>query len=171
MVKRFATDITQFEAVVIRGAEMPTFVWCVRKNTRSRIAIKILTEHECQYPEIVGSRFPVNIKQLNDEPKGHPDREFFKHLMVLRTVSTRDFLIDRNFLLNVKTYNQPDEFLLQPELIDSELSKGYLIGPYDSIPFSDYRINPVGIVEGKYSEKRGLLWICRRHTETIFIQI
>ena len=132
-------------------------VVCKKEHSQQNCYLKKLTEPEGQYPEIVGSRYPVNIKQLNDESKGHPDREFVKYLMVLRMVSTQNFLIDRNFLLNAKTYNQPDDFLFQPELIESELSKGYLFGPYDSIPFSDYCKNPVGIVEGKYSGKKRLI--------------
>ena len=43
------------------------------------------------------------------------------------------------------------------DLIDVELRKGYLYGPFDSIPFSEYRINPIGVVESKYSNMKRLI--------------
>ena len=49
----------------------------------------------------------------------------------------------------------------QPEitskLIESEVDKGFLIGPLDSMPFEIYRVNPNGIAEGKYSKKKGFI--------------
>ena len=43
------------------------------------------------------------------------------------------------------------------ELIHSEVSKGYLLGPYVRPPFEAYRISPIGIAEGKYSKKKRLI--------------
>ena len=37
-----------------------------------------------------------------------------------------------------------------PDLIKDELEKGYLIGPYAIPPFSTFRINPLGVAQGKY---------------------
>ena len=49
----------------------------------------------------------------------------------------------------------------QPEvttqLIQSEVEKGFLIGPLDKMPFSIYRTNPIGVAEGKYSQKKRLI--------------
>ena len=42
-------------------------------------------------------------------------------------------------------------------LIASELDKGFLLGPYQTIPFNKYRINPIGIAVGKYSKKKRLV--------------
>ena len=42
-------------------------------------------------------------------------------------------------------------------LIEKELEKGYIIGPFDKIPFSSHRINPIGLVEHKYSKKKRLV--------------
>jgi Reverse transcriptase (RNA-dependent DNA polymerase) len=42
-------------------------------------------------------------------------------------------------------------------LVNEELLKGYLIGPYSKPPFDHYRINPIGIVESKYSLKKRLI--------------
>ncbi|XP_053399481.1 uncharacterized protein LOC123556521 isoform X1 [Mercenaria mercenaria] len=38
------------------------------------------------------------------------------------------------------------------ELLQKEITKGYLLGPFDFPPFETYRINPIGVVEGKYSK-------------------
>ena len=43
------------------------------------------------------------------------------------------------------------------DLLSKELSKGYLIGPFDKPPFNIYRINPLGIAERKYSKKQRLI--------------
>ncbi|CAF1083394.1 unnamed protein product [Rotaria sp. Silwood1] len=42
-------------------------------------------------------------------------------------------------------------------LVAEELNKGFLIGPYNSPPFINYRINPIGLVESKYSKKKRLI--------------
>ena len=33
----------------------------------------------------------------------------------------------------------------------------YLYGPFEEIPFEQYRINPLGIAESKYSKKKRLI--------------
>jgi hypothetical protein len=38
-----------------------------------------------------------------------------------------------------------------------EKQQGYVIGPFQSSPFSTYRINPISIAEGKYSKKKRLV--------------
>ncbi|XP_033730724.1 uncharacterized protein LOC117320169 [Pecten maximus] len=49
----------------------------------------------------------------------------------------------------------------QPEvtstLVNKELDKGFLLGPFTDIPYQQYRINPIGIAEGKYSKKKRLI--------------
>lgn len=42
-------------------------------------------------------------------------------------------------------------------LLSKELDKGFLFGPFISIPFKDYRINPLGLAEHKYSKKKRLI--------------
>ena len=37
------------------------------------------------------------------------------------------------------------------ELIETEVNKGYVCGPFVNIPFKQFHINPVGVAEGKYS--------------------
>ncbi|CAG2199737.1 unnamed protein product [Mytilus edulis] len=55
-------------------------------------------------------------------------------------------------LLSTKKF--PDDV---SKLVDDELRKGYLIGPFTKPPFDTYRISPIGIVEGKYSKKKRLI--------------
>ena len=43
------------------------------------------------------------------------------------------------------------------ELIAAEVSKGYLSGPFKYMPFTNFRINPIGIAESKYSKKKRLI--------------
>jgi hypothetical protein len=43
------------------------------------------------------------------------------------------------------------------DLVNEELNKGYLIGPYVVPPFRHYRINPIGLAESKYSKKKRLI--------------
>ena len=43
------------------------------------------------------------------------------------------------------------------DLMEYELSKGYVIGPFKKSPFQSYRINPISIAEGKYSGKKRLV--------------
>ncbi|XP_033744320.1 uncharacterized protein LOC117330207 [Pecten maximus] len=50
--------------------------------------------------------------------------------------------------------SEPD---IVDELITSEVNKKFLIGPYTEPPFDIYRINPIGIATGKYSDKKRLI--------------
>lgn len=42
-------------------------------------------------------------------------------------------------------------------LIETELERGYLLGPYTEPPFERFRINPIGVATGKYSLKKRLI--------------
>ena len=39
-------------------------------------------------------------------------------------------------------------------LLHTELQKGYVIGPFHTPPFPTFRISPLGIAVGKYSDKK-----------------
>ena len=39
------------------------------------------------------------------------------------------------------------------ELIDKELRKGFIYGPFSKPPFTNYRVSPIGVAEGKYSKR------------------
>ena len=42
------------------------------------------------------------------------------------------------------------------ELIEMKLSNGFIYGPFDTLPFTNYRVSPLGVVE-KYSSKKRLI--------------
>jgi len=42
-------------------------------------------------------------------------------------------------------------------LVDEELNTSFLIGPYHTSPFVNYRINPIGVIESKFSKKKRLI--------------
>jgi hypothetical protein len=39
------------------------------------------------------------------------------------------------------------------ELIEKEVQKGFVYGPFSEPPFKNYRVSPIGVAEGKYSKK------------------
>lgn len=42
-------------------------------------------------------------------------------------------------------------------LIQDEVSKGFLSGPFQKLPFPTYRVSPIGVAQGKYSLKKRLI--------------
>lgn len=50
-----------------------------------------------------------------------------------------------------------DDPAIVEELIESECGKGFLMGPFNTPPFSTYRVSPIGIATGKYSDKKRLI--------------
>lgn len=47
--------------------------------------------------------------------------------------------------------------LLVDKLLEVELSKGFVIGPFVSSPFSMWRVSPIGVMKGKCSNKYCLI--------------
>lgn len=43
-------------------------------------------------------------------------------------------------------------------LLQSELEKGFVIGPFSTLPFRVWRVNPLGLVKGKFSNKLQLIY-------------
>lgn len=98
---------------------------------------------------------PVNISELRKALEKHQNRCFVNYLF---TVLIQGFLAGLSFLPKVShVCNNIQSALKEPETADkllaTEVEKGYMIGPYDSPPFSTFRINPIGIAMRKYSEK------------------
>ena len=99
---------------------------------------------------------PIDVDRLGFELQKHPDRHFVEDLLSgLRfgfdtMVSTLELPIIecKNLLSAVR----------DPEIVDSlieqEVQKGYIKGPFDAPPFSVYRVSPIGIAECKYSGKK-----------------
>ncbi|CAF4209424.1 unnamed protein product [Rotaria sp. Silwood2] len=86
---------------------------------------------------------PINICRLEHELAGHPDKKFTSFLL---SGLCEGFDTARRDPKNVTC------------LVAEELNKGFLIGRYNSPPFINYRINPIGLVESKYSKKKRLIF-------------
>ena len=102
---------------------------------------------------------PVNINRLGYELAAHPDTHFKQYLI---EGLTHGFHTGIQFIpeLSIECKNlksatcQPN---VVTELIETEVNKGYVCGPFVNIPFKQFRINPIGVAEGKYSKKKRLI--------------
>ena len=101
----------------------------------------------------------VNVYKLEEELSKHPDKMFVSYL-------TDDFKngFDTGLSVLPQVSFQCDNLLSARkdptttyDLLQAELDKGYLIGPFDFVPFETYRISPLGIAIGKYSGKKRLI--------------
>ena len=102
---------------------------------------------------------PVNYTQLQSELKNHPNRKFvenlingFIHGFDTKVQSVEISTKECNNLLSAQNNEHAINLLVQ-----SEVDKGYLSGPYAQPPFSSYRVSPIGLVQGKYSFKQRLI--------------
>ena len=98
---------------------------------------------------------PINISRLEQELSKHPDRVYVQKLVHgltfgfdtgLQELPTTSFECK-----NLQSSERNPDIVT--DLLHSEVEKGYLIGPYCSPPFDLFRINPIGLVQGKYSKK------------------
>ena len=102
---------------------------------------------------------PVNIELLQKELAFYPDKQFVDYL-----INGFKFGFDTGIsMLPNESYvcknlrsalNEPE---VVSNLIDSEIQKGYLLGPFNQSPFTVYRISPIGLATGKYSGKKRLI--------------
>ena len=96
---------------------------------------------------------------MNTELTDHPERSFVNYL-IDGFVNGFDAGFSRlpECSFECKNLQSAKRYpVTTSELIETELNKGYIIGPFDTIPFSHYRISPVGITVGKYSGKKRLI--------------
>ncbi len=99
---------------------------------------------------------PINIHRLEYELRNHPDRSFVKSLIdgltfgfhtgVDTTISGKTEFPN---LMSAKTYPS-----FVSDQINNDVLKGYLIGPFKKPPFSQYRVNPIGVAIRKFSGKK-----------------
>ena len=102
---------------------------------------------------------PVNVQRLQSELTLHPDREFVDNLLNGFTVGfdtgfaslPPTSYICKNLQSGLK---DPDSV---SSLLKKEVQKGFLLGPFSKIPFQEYRINPIGLAEHKYTGKKRLI--------------
>lgn len=52
--------------------------------------------------------------------------------------------------------NCKNQSAITTEQFNTELERGYAIGPFDRIPFEQYKISPLGVADSKYSKKKRL---------------
>jgi hypothetical protein len=102
---------------------------------------------------------PINISLLQSQLASHPDKQFVDYL-----ISGLENGFDTGFqelpsqplvCKNLQSANKDPKAVSL--LIQKEVQKGFLQGPFDNIPFNSYRINPVGLAEHKYSKKQRLI--------------
>lgn len=97
----------------------------------------------------------MNTKELSKALGKHPNRCFVSYLIFglmhgflagLSNMPTFSFTC-KNLQSAIKDPQAVDD------LMDKELEKGYMIGPFDQPPFKLFRINPLGVAVRKYSGK------------------
>ncbi|XP_033731470.1 uncharacterized protein LOC117344735 [Pecten maximus] len=102
---------------------------------------------------------PINIETLHHELRFHPDKQFVSELVNgLRTGFNTGFLHIPEVPFqcrNLRSALRESETVTS--LIQKEVDKGFLLGPFKSVPFKHSRINPIGIAEHKYSKKKCLI--------------
>ncbi|VDI56854.1 Hypothetical predicted protein [Mytilus galloprovincialis] len=116
-----------------------------------------LVDMATRYP---GVSTPIVISNLVHELENHPNKEFKNYLVsgLSQGFSTGITTLPSKSIIECKNLrsalSQPTHVL---KLIETEVEKGYLEGPFDFIPFTHYRINPIGVAEGKYNKKKRLI--------------
>lgn len=102
---------------------------------------------------------PINANILASELSNHPDRQFV-HYLIDGIKYGFDTMVSTINIPTVECKNLKSA-IINPEVVDNlikqEVDKNYLIGPFDKLPFSEYRVSPIGVVEGKYSRKKRLI--------------
>lgn len=102
---------------------------------------------------------PINIAHLERELHNCPNKTLVNHLISGLTVGFHTGIellpqvpLECKNLLSART--QPT---VVDNLIQYEIDKGYLEGPYVDPPYSVYRISPIGVAQGKFSLKNRLI--------------
>ena len=128
----------------------------VMTSTADLYGIKKLSGSQKIQTKITNTTSAVNTEQLAKELEYHHDKSFCKYLLQgfthgFDTGLTRvpELSYECSNLLSAKT--QP----ATSQLLETELERGYIIGPFANIPYKNYRIKPLGIAKSKYSKKRG----------------
>ena len=97
--------------------------------------------------------------ELKLELKGHPDKTFVNYLLdgFQNGFDTGLSQLPEHSFECKNLLSAQRNPVSTAELTDTELNRGYLIGPFDSIPYKKYLISPVGLAVGKYSGKKRLI--------------
>ncbi|CAG2185624.1 unnamed protein product [Mytilus edulis] len=102
---------------------------------------------------------PINVDELKQQLHNHPDKQFVNYLCHGLAFGF-DTLISNTDVPTKECRNlrsaitQPD---IVDKLIESEVNKGFLEGPFEELHFQQYRVSPIGVAIGKYSGKPRLI--------------
>lgn len=102
---------------------------------------------------------PINYVQLEHELRNFPDRDFANSLCDSLKYGF-DMMVTENDLSiyecknALSARNDPEA---TANLIEDELDKGFIQGPFEKPPFPVYRVSPIGIAVHKYSLKKRLI--------------
>ena len=102
---------------------------------------------------------PINTDRLEYELQKHPDMEFKNYLLsgLRNGFDTGIKYLPSNSIECKNLRSTIANKDVVSDLIKTEVDKGYLNGPFKVIPYDSYRINPIGVVEGKYNKKKRLI--------------
>jgi hypothetical protein len=102
---------------------------------------------------------PIDVDMLERELLTHPDRAFANNLCYSLRFGFDTLVSD----VNIPTFecrnlrSALNDRVTVDELIQDELVKGYLLGPFTTPPFPTYRVSPLGVATHKYSGKKRLI--------------
>ncbi|VDH90181.1 Hypothetical predicted protein [Mytilus galloprovincialis] len=111
----------------------------------------------------MASRYPVStpirINILSKHLIDHPDPDFKQYLIdgLSSGFHTGLLTLPSSSIICKNLKSALSNPSCVSELLQSEVSKGYLLGPFDSIPYTNFRINPIGLAEHKNSKKKRLI--------------
>ena len=101
----------------------------------------------------------INIDYLELLLQEYPDRSFVDSLLEGLRSGFHTGLLQipaRSFECKNNLSARRDPHTVKA-CLDSEVSKGYMIGPFKIPPFDCYRTSPLGLAERKYSDKKRLI--------------
>ena len=101
----------------------------------------------------------ISCDELERELINHPDKDFTDYLINgIRTgFDTGISILPCHSCECKNSLSCRKDPVKTTELIETELKKGYVIGPFHEPPFDTYRINPISLAERKYSGKKRLV--------------
>lgn len=101
----------------------------------------------------------MDVNQLKKELVNHPDPNFVSYLVggfengfdtAIRDLPSSSIICKNN----LSAIQKPK---ITEELLQKEVDKGYVIGPFQTPPFRVYRVSPISLAQKKYSDKHRLV--------------
>lgn len=102
---------------------------------------------------------PINVDRLEQELSSNPDKNFVNYICNgLRNGFDSMIVYDKLSSIECKNnFSARSQPVIVSELVKAECEKGFVYGPFKSLPFKNYRVSPLGVAEGKYSGKKRLI--------------